>query len=185
VEAILNDDAESAEDLFTADEIAGLKLFIGEAHCMNCHNGPLFTNNDFHNTGVPAVKGLPQDTGRANGAQQILTDEFSCLSTYSDAGPEDCAELRFIISEESELQGQFKPPSLRNVAARGPFMHASQFATLEEVLHHYNTAPQAPVGQSEIHSLNLDDRQIVQIIAFLRTLDSPINADSHWLTRPQ
>jgi cytochrome c peroxidase len=114
-----------------------------------------------------------------------LTDEFSCLSTYSSAGPEDCAELRFIISEGPALEGQFKPPSLRNVTARGPFMHAGQFATLEEVLHHYNTAPQAPVGQSEIHPLNLDDRKIAQIIAFLNTLNSPINADPHWLTRPE
>ena len=27
---------------------AGLKLFIGKASCVNCHNGPLFTNNAFH-----------------------------------------------------------------------------------------------------------------------------------------
>jgi cytochrome c peroxidase len=54
-----------------------LKLFIGEAHCTNCHNGPLFTDNDFHNTGVPLASGLPEDIGRAKGAQQVLKDELT------------------------------------------------------------------------------------------------------------
>jgi len=43
------------------DEVAGLKLFMGKANCTQCHNGPLFTNNEFHNTGVPAVPTLPAD----------------------------------------------------------------------------------------------------------------------------
>ncbi len=37
----------------TEDEIAGLRLFIGKGACVNCHNGPLLTDNHFHNTGVP------------------------------------------------------------------------------------------------------------------------------------
>jgi cytochrome c peroxidase len=63
-------------------------------------------------------------------------------------------------------------------------MDAGQFATLEEVLHHYNTAPEAPAGHSELEPLHLSEKQIAQIIAFLKTLDSPINADSKWLTKP-
>ena len=104
---------------------------------------------------------------------------------YSDAGPEDCAELRFMVAEGDKLERQFKPPSLRNVFGRGPFMHAGQFATLEEVLNHYNTAPRAPAGHGELEPLNLTDEQIAQIIAFLKTLDSPINADPQWLTNPE
>jgi cytochrome c peroxidase len=88
VEVVLNNDYESANTILSPDEIAGLKLFIGEANCTNCHNGPLFTNNDFHNTGVPADKDLPEDVGRSKGAQEVLADEFNCLSTYSDAQPE-------------------------------------------------------------------------------------------------
>jgi len=64
VEAVLNNDYSSANRILNSDEIAGLKLFIGEAHCTNCHNGPLFTNNDFHNTGIPLAPGLPEDVGR-------------------------------------------------------------------------------------------------------------------------
>jgi cytochrome c peroxidase len=184
VEALLNHDP-AAEDILISDEIAGLKLFIGEANCTNCHNGPLFTNNDFHNTGIPVADGLPEDTGRSLGAQQVLADEFNCLSVYSDAQPDECAELNFLVLDEHQQERQFKPPSLRNVAGRGPFMHAGQFATLEEVLNHYNTAPEAPAGHSELEPLNLTEKQIAQIIAFLKTLDGPIDADRRWLTAPQ
>jgi cytochrome c peroxidase len=63
-------------------------------------------------------------------------------------------------------------------------MHAGQFVTLEEVLHHYNTAPAAPAGHSELEPLNLTDEELAQIIAFLKTLDGPINADAKWLSNP-
>jgi len=185
VEAVLNSDYESANKILTPEEIAGLKLFIGEASCTNCHNGPLFTNNDFHNTGVPAAPDLPEDVGRAKGAQQVLADEFNCLSTYSDAQPQQCGELRFLVADGHELERQFKPPSLRNVATRGPYMHAGQFATLEEVLNHYNTAPEAPVGHSELEPLKLSEKQITQIIAFLKTLNGPIHAEAQWLAAPE
>lgn len=183
VEAVLNYDP-AAEDILTTDEIAGLKLFIGKANCTNCHNGPLFTNNDFHNTGIPVADGLPEDTGRSLGAQQVLADEFNCLSAYSDAQPDECSELNFLVLDEHQQERQYKPPSLRNVARRGPFMHAGQFATLEDVLNHYNTAPEAPAGHSELEPLNLTEKQIAQIIAFLKTLDSPIDADPRWLSAP-
>lgn len=183
VEAVLNDDP-SSKDILTKDEIAGLKLFIGKANCTNCHSGPLFTNNDFHNTGVPAASDLPEDVGRSLGAQQVLTDEFNCLSVYSDAQPDECSELSFLVVDEHQQERQFKPPSLRNVAERAPFMHAGQFATLEQVLNHYNTAPAAPAGHSELEPLGLSQRQIEQIIAFLKTLSGPINADPHWLSPP-
>jgi len=185
VEAVLNNDYETANTIFLSDEIVGLKLFIGEANCTNCHNGPLFTNNDFHNTGVPAVASLPEDTGRAKGVQQVLADEFNCLSIYSDAQPDQCSELNFLVVDAHQQERQFKPPSLRNVFGREPYMHAGQFTTLEEVVNHYNTAPEAPVGHSELAPLNLNDEQLAQIIAFLKTLSAPLNTDELWLTKPE
>lgn len=185
VKAVLDGDYEAASRLLSADEIAGLRLFIGKANCTDCHNGPLFTNNDFHNTGVPAAQDLPDDYGRASGAQQVKADEFNCLSPYSDADESECSELVYMVAEGHELERQFKPPSLRNVAERGPYMHAGQFATLEEVLDHYNTAPEAPAGHSELELLNLTQEQIAQIIAFLKTLDGPVDAEPQWLTAPE
>jgi cytochrome c peroxidase len=176
VEALLAGKQEEAAAILTPDEVAGLRIFIGEGNCTDCHSGPLFTNNDFHNTGVPIVPGLPEDTGRALGAQQVMADEFNCLGPYSDATPEQCSELRFLKTSGHELERQFKPPSLRNVAGRAPYMHAGQFASLEEVLAHYNTAPAAPYGHSELTPLDLTDAEVAQLVAFLRTLDGPIDA---------
>jgi cytochrome c peroxidase len=51
-------------------------------------------------------------------------------------------------------------------------------------LNHYNTAPEAPAGHNELEPLHLTQKQIRQIIAFLKTLDSPIDAESKWLTKP-
>ncbi|MCC6453807.1 MAG: c-type cytochrome [Caldilineaceae bacterium] len=174
VEAVLNGDTEAMETILTADEVAGMRLFIGRANCLQCHNGPLLTDNHFHNTGVPAAAGLPEDTGRTLGAQQVLADEFNCLSPYSDAMPEDCGELRFMVAEGHELERQFKAPSLRNVAERAPYMHAGQFDTLDRVLAHYNAAPTAPAGHSEVEPLQLSETELDQLVAFLHTLSGPI-----------
>ena len=65
-------------------------------------------NNDFHNTGVPAANGLPEDDGRATGTRQVLTDEFNCLSPYSDAKEGDCAELTYMVIDGHDLERQFK-----------------------------------------------------------------------------
>src|SRR5690606_11983621 len=97
VEAVLHGDIKLMAATFTPAEVAGLRLFIGKANCLQCHNGPLLTDNHFHNTGVPATPDLPADNGRADGAQQVLASEFNCLGPYSDAGPDDCAELRYMV----------------------------------------------------------------------------------------
>ena len=184
VEALLKGDTPTMRTALAPDEVAGLRLFVGKAGCINCHNGPLFTNNDFHNTGVPAAPGLPEDTGRAKGVQQVLADEFNCLSTLSDAAPEDCGELRFAKADDHALERQFKPPSLRDVAERAPYMHAGQFATLREVLHHYNRAPAAPAGHSELKPLNLSEQELGQLEAFLRSLSGPLNTPPELLAPP-
>lgn len=175
VQALLEGDTRTMRASLTADEVAGLRLFIGRANCIQCHNGPLLTDNDFHNTAVPDVPGLPQDTGRAAGAQLVLADEFNCLSPYSDAAPQQCAELRFILSEGEELLRAFKPPSLRNVAERPPYMHAGQFATLQEVIMHYHLAPPAPAGHSQLEPLHLSPRERAQLLAFLQALSEVSN----------
>ncbi len=185
VVAILKDDLAAARSIYTPDEATGLRLFMGKGNCLNCHNGPLFTNHDFHNTGVPLVPGLPEDAGRAKGIEQVVADEFNCLSVYSDAGKTACGELRFIKTKDDRaLTRQFKPPSLRNVAERAPYMEAGQFRTLDEVLDHYNRAPAAPAGPSEVKPLYLSDTEKQQLIAFLKTLSGPFVTAPEWLKAP-
>ena len=170
-EAALRSDP-TANTIFTADERAGYTLFTGKAGCAGCHNGPLFSDGSFHNTGVPQAAGLEADTGRAGGVSLAQNDEFNCLSRYSDAPAEACTALKELETESFGLERAFKVPSLRNVAGRAPYMHAGQFGTLREVLEHYNRAPEAPAGFTELRPLGLSDGELGQLEAFLNTLSS-------------
>ncbi len=184
VEVLLNQDDQTMKSELNSDEVAGLKLFIGRADCIQCHNGPLFTNNDFHNTGVPTKAGLPLDAGRASGVIKVLNDEFNCLSQWSDAEEQDCSELRFVVSEGEQLEAAFKPSTLRNIAETAPYMHAGQFATLEEVLRHYNHPPRSPLGHNELEPIGLTNREMAQIIAFLHILSGGVDAPPELLRAP-
>ncbi|HHY48966.1 MAG TPA: methylamine utilization protein [Alphaproteobacteria bacterium] len=169
--AALAQGAEPAGDArLTEQELAGLRLFIDKAECTRCHNGPLLTDMHFHNTGIP-MAGSEPDLGRALGAKQVQADPFNCLGPYSDADPKACLELKYMVAEGEELVGAFKPPSLRGVAQRAPYMNAGQVSSLAEVLDHYNRAPAAPVGHSELDPLHLSPDELAALEAFLRTLD--------------
>lgn len=185
VEALLKGDTETMHASLNAQEVAGLRLFTGKAQCINCHNGPLFTNNSFHNTGVPPRQGMPKDEGRLTGAQQVLADEFNCLSKLSDAQPEQCAELRYLDPKNEHFESAFKPPSLRNVAEAAPYMDVGQFPSLPAVLKHYNTAPPAAVGHSELQPLHLTDQELAQLEAFLRSLSGPPSTPPELLAPPK
>lgn len=174
---------QSGQSLLAEDEIAGLRLFIGRANCTQCHNGPLLTSNEFHNTGVPPRPELAIDHGRLTGASAVLSDEFNCRSRWSDAR-ERCSELEFIVTGEHALERAYKVPSLRNVAERAPYMHAGQFATLADVLDHYNRAPTAASGHSDLRPLRLNAVELRQIDAFLRTLTGPITVSDNTPAMP-
>ena len=180
----LSNDGRAPRGILTSDETAGLQLFLGKANCTQCHNGPLLTNNEFHNTGVPARPAPEPDRGRMAGASGVLADEFNCKSKWSDAKPEQCSELDFIVTGAHELERAFKVPSLRNVAGRAPYMHAGQMATLDDVVAHYNNAPAAPAGHSELKPLKLDATEIRQLTAFLRTLSGGTAAPPELLRAP-
>ncbi len=171
-----------ASDMLTPTEVAGLRVFIGRGQCVSCHSGPLMTDQAFHNTGVPNRPGAALDHGRRIALAQVVDDEFNCLGAYSDANAEACTELEFIPKDDATLEGAFKTPSLRGVTERAPFMHAGQFATIEDVIHHYMQAPQAAVGKSELASrpssrgrapIRLSAHDVYDLTAFLATL-SPV-----------
>ncbi len=184
VVAALAGDEERMQALLTAEEVAGLRLFIGEAHCTQCHNGPLLTNNSFHNNGIPAEAGVNLDVGRVEGVRQALENPFNCLGQYSDADPEDCAETRFAKMDGDELIGAFKTPTLRNVANTAPYMHKGTFPDLDAVLEHYNRAPAAFPGHSDLLPLDLDQRQLDQLKAFLDTLSAEPDVPPELLSAP-
>ncbi|HVX87469.1 MAG TPA: cytochrome c peroxidase [Gemmatimonadales bacterium] len=171
--------------ILTADEEEGLRLFVGKAQCVTCHNGPRFTDDHFHNTATPVAAGLPLDHGRAVGAAQVRADEFNCLSRWSDAPASACRELNFMEEDGPQLEHAFKTPSLRGVAERAPYMHAGQFADLEQVVAHYNDTPRAPSGKSELRSIRLNATERGQLVAFLRALSAPLDTPSALLQAPR
>ena len=178
--AIIAGDRDHAAALFSSEEAQGLRLFIGEARCTECHNGPLFTNNEFHNTGVLSFPGDLPDRGRTDGLRLVETDEFNCAGIYSDDPDSYCGELRFARSG-IELIGATRTPSLRNLENTAPYQHRGQLATLGEVLDHYNEAPDAIVGHNEAKPLGLNARELRQLEAFLNTLNAPLATPEEWL----
>ncbi len=185
--AAVKRDARAAQVL-SPQEVNGLRLFIGKGQCVTCHNGALLTDQHFHNTAVPPRHPLQPDLGRAAAIGKVQRDEFNCLGPFSDvkadARTEQCQELRFIATDDPGMKGAFKTPSLRNVALRPPYMHAGQFASLEEVIGHYVKAPAAAVGHSELahgepghtlrQAIRLSADEIKDLVAFLGALSGAI-----------
>ena len=184
VEAVMAGNQAAGDNIYTDDEVAGLRLFIGRGQCVRCHNGPLFTNNDFHNTGVPRFPSMPADKGRSAGITVVLADEFNCLGKYSDAEKNNCNELRFAKTGGPELLGAMKTPTLRSISKTWPYMHAGQHASLESVLDHYNRAPSAQIGTSELNPLGFTEAELTALKKFLLTLDSPPNVEPEYLSPP-
>ena len=173
VEAVMSNDNEGMMNTLNNSEVKGLRMFIGKAKCINCHTGPLFTNGDFHNIGVPQPENLPPDKGRAAAIGKVLADEFNCLGKFSDAAIRDCAELRFIDTDTEKYIGAFKTPTLRNVAERPPYMHAGQISTLNEVLEFYRDL-KPEQRSADLEHGDLNDLELQQLETFLRTLSSPL-----------
>ncbi|MDQ6481371.1 cytochrome c peroxidase [Dyadobacter sp. LHD-138] len=132
------------EKAMSESAIRGRILFIGKANCATCHSGEDFTADRFKSIGLFNGKELT-DTGR------------------------------FKISKDSAHIGMFKVPGLRNVAVTAPYMHNAMFRTLREVVQYYNT-PDKFISNSINRdlslgsSLNLSDREVDDVVAFLEAL---------------
>ncbi len=174
---------EAENEILTDNERAGLRLFIGKAQCINCHNGPLFTNNAFHNTAVLSADGTLPSLGRAAGLRLAQDDPFNCLGDFSDATQAECSELRFAKGGDDMLGAQ-RAPSLRDVSKTAPYMHAGQFADLADVIEHYNNAELSMIGHNEAKPLGLRAIEKKQLESFLHTLNGPIATDPRWLSPP-
>ena len=99
----------------------GLKLFVGKASCSDCHRGPFFTDQQFHNLGVPqtgpnvpatdngrfdSVKDPPKSACRPNGPfsddPSVSQRCFENLRTLRDAhgGPQRLPDLSMGMSDD-------------------------------------------------------------------------------------
>ncbi|THF56865.1 cytochrome-c peroxidase [Pseudothauera rhizosphaerae] len=95
-------------------ELLGLHLFRTKGRCMTCHDGPLLTDNRFHNLGLTWY-------GRQ----------------YEDLG-------RYGVTGDPVDVGRFRTPTLRQVAHTGPWMHNGRFPSLRGILNMYNAGMPQP-----------------------------------------
>jgi len=165
--------ADSRYDRFLRGEISlseeeelGRKLFIAHpdvkvrlrgANCIDCHSQFLTSGFATRYDGF-ANNGLDADEALGEGLQAVTGDPAQ--------------------------RGLFKVPSLRNIALTAPYMHDGRFATLEEVVEHYDSgiarsstlspliaeADNRVKGEERDISLHLGEHEKKALVAFLRTL---------------
>jgi cytochrome c peroxidase len=149
---------------FTTEENTGKNIFFqtipnGGGACFGCHTTEAF---------ISANPG-PQNNG---------LDAFS--STDLGAGN---------VFVNPIFVGRFKTSTLRNIELTAPYMHDGRFATLEEVVEHYNSGIQAHPTLSPALTdangnpiqLNLTETQKSALVSFLKTLtDNSVSSEVKW-----
>jgi cytochrome c peroxidase len=181
------------------EETRGMKLFNGKAKCNLCHlteaqiaadgSGiipPLFTDFTYDNLGIPVNPRIAELHGAP-----VAVD-------YGLGGRADIAAVDPVTTANGDVvsagqAGKFKVMTLRNIAATPPYGHNGFFATLEDIVHFYNTrdsladcathpapvvgvncwpAPEVAlnVNVDELGDLHLTEQQEADLVAFLKTL---------------
>lgn len=121
----------------------GLHLFIGTAGCVQCHSGPTLSDGAFHALVVPQTgpKVPAVDLGRHQDVPTLLASPFNTSGAFSD--DTTTGKLTGLAQNDTQ-RGQFRTPSLRNVALTAPYMHSGQHATLAEVIVFYSAGGGTP-----------------------------------------
>jgi len=130
-------------DAKAMDEAAvrGMALFKGKARCILCHNGPNFTDNQFHNLGVPQAGPMKEDLGR------------------------------FYVTRQERDKGAFKTPTLRSISETAPYMHDGVFKTLEDAVDFLDQGGgQNPNLSPHLKPLGLAQQEKADLIGFLKAL---------------
>jgi cytochrome c peroxidase len=162
------------ESALSAQAVKGKELFEGKANCIECHNGPLLSDEKYYNLGLPRPleweeTGLNTITFRwenyAKGVQETMYRDWK-----DDAG-------LYYTSKRKQDIGKFRTAPLRYLIYTPPYMHAGQFFTLEEVVDFYNEGG----GENEftesygnkttiLKPLDLSDEEKEALVAFLEEI---------------
>jgi len=167
-------------DGFQAEQLRGLRLFTGRGQCTLCHQGPLFTDQQFHNIGLPTLTAETIDLGRAQGMIMARESPFNCRGKYLTQKKltESCRELGYLESENAESVGAFKTPTLRQLGETAPFGHDGRFGRIRDVLEHYNNLGVPPaVGHTEdsLVPLRMSSQELDDLEAFLLSLNGKLS----------
>jgi cytochrome c peroxidase len=175
-DALERDDA-AATARYPLPAQRGLKIFVGKGRCTVCHLGPNFTNGEFDDVGVPyfAEPGRV-DSGRHGGIAALRDNPFNLLGPYNDGA--DATHTRHVETQHRNW-GEFRVPSLRNVARTAPYIHNGSLATLADVVRHYSEVDSERLhgddGARIIRGLRLTRDERADLVAFLETLSSEIS----------
>ena len=169
---------------YPAAAARGLKFYIGRGNCVLCHNGPNFSNGEFHSTGIRHFTARGRaDGGRFEGIEAVTTNPFNLLSKFNDdASRANAAHTRGVVLAPRNW-GEFRTPSLRNVAVTAPYMHNGSIDTLRDVLKHYSELDEERLhadGEKLLRPLRMTAAEADDLLAFLQTL-----TDRHGADRPR
>ena len=155
----------------------GLRIFVGEGRCAACHFGPNFTTGEFEDVAIPffAEKGRV-DAGRHGGIAALKVSPFNLLGPYNDDKSRSTAVPTQHVEQMHRNWGEFRVPSLRNVARTAPYMHNGSLPTLAAVVRHYSELDEERLHGTPDKRLLKPLRPSLQekadLVAFLQTLSS-------------
>ncbi|HUS30339.1 MAG TPA: cytochrome c peroxidase [Kofleriaceae bacterium] len=105
-------------------------------------------------------------------------------ANYNAAHPTECdGKVKYYgLTFDDSMVGQWRTPSLRDVAITAPYMHDGVYANLRDVIVHYNKGGVHSLGgetlgtiDEKIKVLNLTDQEIDDVVAFLETLTGQVD----------
>lgn len=163
----------------SAEARDGLRAYFVDG-CAQCHYGPTLSDDSFHNIQFPSGRrdGQP-DPGRYGAVEGLRASVFRADGAFSDSTADD-GHLRRVAPVEA-MRGQFHTPTLRNVAATGPWGHGGTFQTLTEVVRHY---AQSGDRRDDLSTTGEIDRALgrfhqtepalAALVALLQSLSAPV-----------
>jgi cytochrome c peroxidase len=158
----------------TESQLRGMAVYHGKAGCIQCHNGPLASDQRFHSLGVPENEAfnaspLAQITHRWQHYQKGAPEAYY-RGAALDGG------LYYVTKNPKDI-GKFRTPSLRELKYTAPYMHNGIFYTLEEVVEFYDRGGGAAPNKSPLMKpLGLTAQEKKDLVAFLESLsmDEPL-----------
>jgi len=153
-----------------AEAQRGLALFQGKAGCIQSHNGPLLSDQDYHNLGLPEHPSFKDNPLRqiTHRYEQYIKGvrEDTYRSADRDLG------LYYITKRPSDI-GKFRTPTLRELKYTAPYMHNGLFPTLAEVVAFYDRGGgDGPAKSPRLKPLGLTADERGALVTFLEALSS-------------
>ena len=161
----------------------GLRLFVGAAGCVACHSGPNFSDGEFHRSVAPD-DGAPtlgaksgRDSSRLDDARELKSSRLNLLGVHNDDARRADARSTRELTLRAALVGQYRTPSLRNVALTAPYLHDGSVERLHDALQHASRSTPHAAGPA---APPLSAPQVDDLAAFLATLSDADGARRPW-----